>query len=61
VAVFGEIGAFVLGHAGQEVFDEVVGDEGVAEVEFGYVGLVGGGVSWDLVLGVDGCGEEGKG
>ena len=39
VAVFLEVGAFVRGHAGKEVFDEVVRDEGVAEVEFGDVGL----------------------
>jgi len=44
VSVLGEIGAFVRGHAGEEVFDEVVRDEGVAEIEFGYVRLLGGGL-----------------
>ena len=33
VAVFLHVRAFVLGHAGDEVVDDFVGDEGVAEVE----------------------------
>ena len=42
VAIFLQIGPAVGGHGGEEVGDEVVGDEAVAEVEFGYVGLLGG-------------------
>lgn len=33
------------GHAREEILDEVVGNERVAEVELGYVGLGEGGVS----------------
>ena len=33
-------------HGGDEIFDEVIGDEGVAQVEFGYVGLS---MSFDIV------------
>ena len=40
VAVFLQIGSFMWGHAGEKALDEVVGDEGVAEVEFGDVGLL---------------------
>ena len=40
VAVFLQIGSFMWGHAGEEAFDEVVRDEGVAEVELGDVGLL---------------------
>jgi hypothetical protein len=32
VAVFLHVGALVRGHGGDEVFDDFVGDEGVAEV-----------------------------
>lgn len=39
VAVLLQIRALVGRHAGEEVFDEVVRDEGVPEVEFGDVGL----------------------
>lgn len=41
VAVFCHVRAFVLGHGGKEVVDDFVWDEGVAEVEFGDVWLVG--------------------
>jgi len=34
IAVFLHVWAFVLRHGGEEVFDDFVGDEGVAEVEF---------------------------
>ena len=37
--VFLQVRALVGRHAGQEVFDEVVRDEGMSEVEFGDVGL----------------------
>ena len=40
VTVFCHIWAFVLGHGGEEVVDDFIGDEGVAEVEFGDVWLV---------------------
>jgi len=59
VSVLGEIGAFVRGHAGEEVFDEVVRDEGVAEIEFGYVRLLGGGLVEILGGGVGGWMEGG--
>jgi hypothetical protein len=39
VAVFLHIWAFVLWHGGEEVFDDFVWDEGVAEVELCDVGL----------------------
>jgi hypothetical protein len=39
VAVLLHIWALVLGHGGEEVFNDFVGDERVAEVEFGDVGL----------------------
>jgi hypothetical protein len=39
VAVFLHVWAFVFGHGGEEVFDDFVWDERVAEVEFCYVGL----------------------
>ena len=39
VAVDFEVGTGVFGHAVQEVFDEFVGDEGVAQVHFGNVRL----------------------
>jgi len=59
VSVLGEIGAFVRGHAGEEVFDEVVRDEGVAEIEFGYVRLLGGGLVEILGGGAGGWMEGG--
>jgi hypothetical protein len=34
VAVFLHVGSFVLGHGGDEVFDNFVGDERMAEVHF---------------------------
>lgn len=37
--VFLQIRSFVGGHAGEEVFDEFVGNERVAEIEFGDVRL----------------------
>lgn len=68
VAVFLQIRPFVGGHASEEVLDELVGDEGVAEVDFGYVGL-GRGVSgwwwkggwWNGGWGVGGGGNIGEG
>ena len=39
MAILLQIWSFVRRHAGEEVFDELVGDEGVAEVELGYVWL----------------------
>jgi hypothetical protein len=48
----------VRGHAGEEVFDEVVRDEGVAEIEFGYVRLLGGGLVKILGGGGMGIGER---
>jgi hypothetical protein len=33
------VGALVLWHGGEKVFDDFVGDEGVAEVEFGDIWL----------------------
>ena len=42
VAVFLQVRAAVGGHGLEEVFDEVVRDEGVAEVELGDVGLLEG-------------------
>lgn len=40
VTVFLEIGTFVFWHRGEKVFDQVIGNEGVAEVEFGDVRLL---------------------
>lgn len=60
VAVFLQIRPFVGRHAGEEVLDELVGDEGVAEVDFGYVGL-GGEVSGGWWKGRGGSGEGGGG
>jgi hypothetical protein len=34
VAVFLHVGAFVFGHRGDEIFDDFVGDKGMAEVHF---------------------------
>jgi hypothetical protein len=34
VAVFLHVGTFVLGHRGDEVFDDFIGDERVTEIEF---------------------------
>ena len=39
VAVFLHVGALVLGHAGDEVVDDLVRDERVTKVKFGDVGL----------------------
>lgn len=41
MAIFLQIGSFMRGHTGEEAFDEVIRDEGVAEVEFGDVRLLG--------------------
>ena len=39
IAVFQHVGAFMLGHGLDQVFDDFVGDKGMAEVELGDIGL----------------------
>ena len=39
VSVFLEIGTFMLGHGGNKVFDQLVGDQRMPQIEFGDVGL----------------------
>lgn len=40
IAVLEHVGAFMLGHGLDQVFDDFVGDERMTEVEFGDVGLL---------------------
>lgn len=39
LTVFLQIGALVLRHSGDEIFNDFIGDEGMTEVELGNVGL----------------------
>ena len=39
VSVFLQVGTFVLRHTGEKIFDQLIRDQGVPKVDFGYVGL----------------------